>query len=455
MNLNTLSPIDNRYYDKVKHIAPYFSLESWIKYRVKVEIHYLSHLIPKLLSTSPEFRDKYFLTDNELKQFIENLKTIECNCDIKAILEIEKEINHDIKAIEHYIIREIKKMNHIYNPLTNLVHFGLTSQDINSVAFSCQLKNAITITVIPTFNLLLKHLDQLVSTTCGIVMLGHTHGQPAIPTNVGKEFEVFIQRLCYWKVKLENFEYYTKMGGALGNLNAHNYAYPDVDWDDFFDDLIKKIGLKRWTRTTQITNYDDMVDLFGIIVGINNVLIDLSQDCWLYISKGYFKLRQIGNEIGSRTTPEKINPIDFENAEGNLKVANCGFNMLIDKLPVSRLQRDLTDSTVLRNVGVYFAHTILSYENIMEGLSKLEVDDVLIYQDLEAHPECLCEAIQILMKTFKIDNEYDIVRQVTLNNKFRDLEELKQKIIDYMDQNDIDYDSEFIEKLIDLNYNNY
>lgn len=455
MNFNTISPIDNRYYERVKQISLFFSLESWIKYRLRIEVHYLESLITRLLKISPEFRERYFVSETDLKLFIDKLNTFEHDCDVQDILDIEKDTRHDIKAIEYYIGKQIKKMDSKFHPFINLIHFGLTSQDTNSVAFSCQLKNTVTISIIPTLNHLLEHLDQLVSTTEGIVMLGHTHGQPAIPTNVGKEFEVFIQRLNYWGKKLNNFEYYTKMGGALGGLNAHNYAYPDIDWDDFFDDLIKKLGLKRWTRTTQITNYDDITDLFGIIVGINNVLLDLSQDCWLYISKGYFKLKCGKNQVGSSTMPQKVNPINFENAEGNLKVANSGFSMLIDKLPVSRLQRDLTDSTVLRNVGVYFAHTILAYENIMEGLSKLEVDDELIYRDLEAHPECLSEAIQILMKTYNIENGYDIVRKVTQNNKFADLEELKQKIIDHMDQNDIDYDTEFIDKLIDLNYNNY
>jgi adenylosuccinate lyase len=455
MNLNTISPIDNRYYEKVKQISVFFSLESWIKYRLRIEVHYLESLISKLLDVSPEFRERYYLTDIDLKIFKDKLNTFERDCDVKDILAIERQTRHDIKAIEYYIGNQIKNMDEKYHSFVNFIHFGLTSQDINSVAFSCQLKNTITISIIPTMNHLLEHLEQLISTTEGIVMLGHTHGQPAIPTNIGKEFEVFVQRLNYWGKKLSNFEYYTKMGGALGGLNAHNYAYPDIDWDDFFDDLTNKLGLKRWNKTTQITNYDDIVDLFGIIVGINNILIDLSQDCWLYISKGYFKLKCEKDQVGSSTMPQKVNPINFENAEGNLKVANSGFNMLIDKLPVSRLQRDLTDSTVLRNVGVYFAHTILSYDNIMEGLSKLEVNDVLIYKDLEAHPECLSEAIQILMKIFNIENGYDIVRQVTQNNKFNDLEELKQKIIDHMDQNDIGYDSEFIEKLIDLNYNNY
>jgi adenylosuccinate lyase len=455
MNLNTISPIDNLYYDKIKQISSYFSLESWIKYRLRIELHYLESLIINLLKFSPEFREKYYICEKDLKIFIDKLNIIERNCDVKDIIEIEKETEHDIKAIEYYIVNQIKKMDLKFHQFTNLVHFGLTSQDINSVAFSCQLKNIVTISLIPTLNNLLDHLDQLVSTTDGIIMLGHTHGQPAIPTNIGKEFEVFVQRLNYWTKKIINFEYYTKMGGVVGSLNAHIYAYPDIDWVDFFDEFIKKLGFKRWTRTTQITNYDDIVDLFGIIVGINNVLLDLSQDCWLYISKGYFKLKCDKNKLGTSIMSQKINPINFENAEGNLKMANCCFNMLINKLPVSRLQRDLIDNTMLRNVGVYFAHTILAYGNIMEGLSKLEVDNVLIYSDLEAHPECLSEAIQILMKTFKIENSYDIVRQVIQNNKFKDLEELKQKIIDHLDQNDIDYDSEFIEKLIDLNYNNY
>ena len=275
MNFNTISPIDNRYYERVKQISVFYSLESWIKYRLRIEVHYLESLIAYLLKISPEFREKYYLNENDLKIFKDKLNTFERDCDVKDILEIERETKHDIKAIEYYIGNQIRKMDSKFHPFINLIHFGLTSQDTNSVAFSCQLKNTITISIIPTLNHLLEHLKQLVSTTEGIVMLGHTHGQPAIPTNVGKEFEVFVQRLNYWGKKLSDFEYYTKMGGALGGLNAHNYAYPDIDWEDFFNDLVKKLGLKRWTKTTQITNYDDIVYLFGIIVGINNVLLDL------------------------------------------------------------------------------------------------------------------------------------------------------------------------------------
>jgi adenylosuccinate lyase len=432
--MDSISPIDNRYFDKVKEIANNFSYFSWIKYRVKIEVDYLIALA-KLLHNQDL---------SHLEKLYKKFNIIEMN----VILDFERKTKHDIKAIEYYIASFIPTKK-------NLVHFGLTSQDVNSMAFSLQLKDCINDNIIPQLYITNSILNILSEKWKDITILAYTHGQPAIPTKMGKEIKVFTTRLNYWYQQIKDFQYYTKIGGAVGNLNAHKLAYPDIDWVKFFNNFVKKYDLKRWQKTTQITNHDDIVNILSHLVNVNNLLIDLCQDMWLYISKGYFGLKKDNkDQVGSSTMPQKVNPIDFENAEGNLKIANSGLEMLINKLPISRLQRDLTDSTVLRNTGVYLAHSLLAYKNIVTGLEKLTINLAMINKDLDTHPECLSEGIQTLMRVYNIDGAYDIMRLATQNKTFTSLEAFKDTIIEFIDNN-ISCPDILIERIKKLTMFNY
>lgn len=432
--MDSISPIDNRYFERVKEISNNFSYLNWIKYRLKIEIDYLIDLV-KLLHNEDV---------NYLKKIYQDFDIIELN----IILDFERKTKHDIKAIEYYIATFVPEKK-------NLIHFGLTSQDINSVAFSLQLKDCITNNIIPNLYITNSVVSILSEKWKDITIMAYTHGQPAIPTKLGKELKVFHTRLTYWYRKIRNFNYHTKIGGAVGNLNAHKLAYPEIEWTNFFNNFIKNYGLERWQYTTQITNHDDIINIFSYLLNINNVLIDLCQDIWLYISKAYFGIKKSKDQVGSSTMPQKVNPIDFENAEGNLKIANSGLEMLINKLPISRLQRDLTDSTVLRNVGVYLAHSLLAYKNIITGLEKLTINQKNIDKDLESHPECLAEAVQTLMRVYDIDNAYDIIRLATQNKTFTSLYDFKKTIINFLKDNNISCPNILIERISSLNMYNY
>ena len=456
----TISPLDNRYFSKVKEITDSFSYYNWVKYRLKVEIDYLVELV-KVINSDDNNNENihYKYTTIEIYHFSNEFKIKYQNFnldELHIILDYEKNTRHDIKAIEYYICNFLDTLEPKYHKLKNLVHFGLTSQDVNSVAFSLQLKDCIINTIIPYINQIINKIDDYSNQWKDITIMAYTHGQPAIPTKLGKELMVYLTRLLYWFNYLKCFSYYTKMGGAVGNLNAHKLAYPFIDWETFFNKFVSKYHLIRWNKTTQITNYDDIVNLSSYIMNINNVLVDLSQDMWLYISKSYFGLKKTSiDQVGSSTMPQKVNPIDFENAEGNLKISNSGLNMLISKLPVSRLQRDLTDSTVLRNMGVYLAHSLLSYKNILSGLNKLTINEMVIKEDLESHPECLSEAIQILMRVYNIDDGYNIIRLATQNKRFTSLNDFKNEIIKYLNDNQINYPDILKEKIKDLTLYNY
>ena len=361
---NTLCPLDNRYYNKISILSKYFSYKNWIAYRLLIELKYYKFLYDLL----PELYNN--INIERINKFI----NIEGNTDnIESIINIEKEVHHDIKAIElflrnQYVILDIGDIKY-----REYIHFGLTSQDINSVAFSLQLKDCITECILPKLNTIIHLLQNKSIQWNNIVILGLTHGQPAIPTTLGKEIAVFIERIKYCIERLENFKYYTKIGGAVGTLAAHYITYPDINWCEQFTNFCNDLGLYRWKTTTQITNYEDIIELSQILIRINNIFIDFCQDIWLYISNKIFILNKLTDkQVGSSTMPQKVNPINFENAEGNLKLTNAGLDFFVLKLPISRLQRDLTDSTVLRNYGMYLGYMLLAFINIEEGVNRLQ-----------------------------------------------------------------------------------
>ena len=440
----SLSPLDNRYLKNTQELHQFFSYESWIKYRITFEIKYLAFLLRKL----NQYKELPYLPKEELGVvllFLNDLLTMDTQQFqdvITKVLEYEKTTHHDIKAIEYWLrdkLEEIPLLTQIQKRrLKELVHFGLTSNDVNSVAMSAQWRDFYKLYEANVNDLLLKIIA--VGERCNITILGHTHGQPAVPTNMRKELMVFFDR-----IKNVSFQIYevnrnddntmkshkTKLGGAIGNLNAHYATLPNIDWKMEMDYFIKsEYRMDRWQRTTQITNYEDMIYCFQTIVSINNILIDLCQDIWLYISKHYFILKKENkNQVGSSTMPQKVNPIDFENAEGNLKMANAGLHFLIDKLAVSRLQRDLTDSTVLRNVGTYMGHTWLAYEKVCNGLKKLEVNIPVINDDLHSHPEVLGEAVQTILRFYGLPNGYDVIRMASQNKSFVSQTEYKESVL--------------------------
>jgi adenylosuccinate lyase len=435
---STLSPLDNRYSHQVQSVANYFSYENWIKYRVRVELLYFDCLcdIPSLN-----------INGNILRQTF--LKSA-FNINVNEICKIEKETLHDIKAIEIYLRNEYDRLSIGPPQYKEFIHFGLTSQDINSVAFSLQLKECIECVLIPKYSSIITILQHKSYEWYNIIIMAMTHGQPAIPTTLGKEIKVFIERLSYCLEKLKKFTYHTKLGGAVGTLAAHYKTYPNIDWVEKMDTLCRGIGLKRWNNTTQITNYEDIIEVSQIIIRLNNILMDLSQDVWLYISNTVFILKkETATQVGSSTMPQKVNPINFENAEGNLRIANAGLNMIVGKLPISRLQRDLTDSTILRNYGVYLGHTMVSLHNIEKGLCKLEPDTISIQNQLDAHPEIMAESVQCIFRKHGIPNGYDIVRLATQTYKFTNLQQFKEKMIDGISN------TEAIKEIMALDFENY
>jgi adenylosuccinate lyase len=442
----SISPLDNRYYNKISDLSNYFSYNSWIKYRVYVELEYFSFLY-KIL---PELNN------------IENAKMMEFsdiknNINIATILELEKRIHHDIKAIEVYLREQYEQLNIGPTKYKEFIHFGLTSQDINSIAFSLQLKDCINECIIPKIKLIIQQLKSKSELWKDTVILALTHGQPAIPTTLGKEIMVFVERIEYCLDKLKNFKYYTKIGGAVGTLAAHYTTYPEIEWKEELTKFCKQLGLERWNTTTQITNYEDIIELSQILIRINSIFIDFSQDIWLYISNEIFVLNKISSEqVGSSTMPQKVNPINFENAEGNLKLANAGLDFFALKLPISRLQRDLTDSTVLRNYGVYLGHMLLALINIERGVNQLEPNVTQIQKQLDKSPEILGEAIQCLLRKHGIPNGYEIIRNLTQSKKYCSLEQFKTEILENINiLNKLDTNDNLRNDIQNLSYEKY
>ena len=403
--LTAISPVDGRYRRQLSNLSIYFSEFALIKQRVVVEVEYFIFLSEKNFFTLPA----------KAKKHLQNVAEDFSLSDAEKIKKIEAVTNHDVKAVEYFIKEELEKA-HAEN-LKEWIHFGLTSQDINNTAFPMLWKNAVEKEYLPLVLQLANVLNGLANEWKSISMLAHTHGQPASPTILGKEIMVFVERI---KNQLEQFKpipFTAKFGGATGNFNAHSVAYPKTDWIKFANEFVeKKLGLKRQQFTTQIEHYDMLAAHFDNIKRINTILIDLCRDLWQYISMNYFTQKINKNEVGSSAMPHKVNPIDFENAEGNLGLANALLEHLSAKLPISRLQRDLTDSTVIRNIGVPFAHTILSVLSIKKGLSKLILNEQKITDDLENNWAVVAEAIQTILRRENYPEPYEALKQLTRGN---------------------------------------
>lgn len=403
--LTAISPVDGRYRAKTETLAPYFSEYGLIKYRVLVEVEYFIALCELPLPQLADFPVKHFSTlRNWCKNFTE--------ADAQTIKSTEKITNHDVKAVEYFLKEKFDEAG--LSRWKEFIHFGLTSQDINNTAIPLSLKEAAEQVMLPQLKQLLQQLNTLAETWKDVPMLAHTHGQPASPTRLGKEIQVFASRLQQQLQQLEQVPYSAKFGGATGNMNAHHVAYPRVNWNDFANDFVeRKLHLKRSWPTTQIEHYDNLAAFCDATRRINTILIDFCRDVWTYISMEYFKQKTAKNEVGSSAMPHKVNPIDFENAEGNLGVANALLEHLSAKLPVSRLQRDLTDSTVLRNIGVPFAHILISVSSIQKGLSKLLLNEEAIKADLEANWAVVAEAIQTILRRENYPQPYEKLKELT------------------------------------------
>jgi adenylosuccinate lyase len=402
--ITAISPIDGRYADKTKEISSYFSEFALIKYRIFVEIQYLMKLSEQI-----SFKGSQKLEEN--KEAILDLFTAFDVKEALKIKEIESITNHDIKAVEYYLKEKFDAMD--LSDISEWIHFGLTSQDINNTAIPLSIKDFLTDVFYPQIYSLVKELKSMEEAWGNIPLLARTHGQPASPTTLGKEIGVFVSRLNVQLVHLSTVPINGKFGGATGNFNAHYVAFPSTDWHHFANEFLASLGLERSKPTTQIEHYDNLAALFHNLQRINTILIDFSRDIWTYISMDYFKQATIQGEIGSSAMPHKVNPIDFENAEGNLGVANALFHHLAEKLPISRLQRDLTDSTVLRNTGVPFAHTLIAIKSLKKGLSKLRVQEDKISSDLSKNWMVVAEAIQTILRREGFPKPYEALKDLT------------------------------------------
>ena len=419
--LNAISPIDGRYRNKVSQLANYFSEEALIKYRVKVEIEYFIALCKIPLPQLAGFDNNLF---PDLRKIYENFSAE----DAQKIKDIESVTNHDVKAVEYFIKEKFDALN--LQAHKEFIHFGLTSQDINNTAIPLSIKDAMDEVYYPNLDTLVSKLADLSEEWENIPMLARTHGQPASPTRLGKEFFVFVERINNQAIHIQHTPHAAKFGGATGNFNAHKVAYPDIDWKNFGTHFVEDVlGLHHSFPTTQIEHYDHMAALYDGMKRINTILIDLDRDVWTYVSNDYFKQKIKAGEIGSSAMPHKVNPIDFENSEGNLGMANAIFEHLSAKLPLSRLQRDLTDSTVLRNVGVPFGHTLIGFASTLKGLNKLLLNEAKFAEDLENNWAVVAEAIQTILRREAYPNPYEALKGLTRTN-----EKINQKsIADFID----------------------
>lgn len=411
-SLLAVSPVDGRYSNKVENLWKYFSEFALIKYRVFVEIEYFIALceipLPQLTGIQSE---KLALLRKIHQDF-----SVE---DAARIKEIESITNHDVKAVEYFIKEEFDKLE--LGKYKEFIHFALTSQDANNTALPMSVRDALNDEYFPLIEEIVQKLEEMAADWKNIPMLAKTHGQPASPTKLGKEIMVFVERLKIQMAQLRELKCYAKFGGATGNFNAHFVAYPQINWEQFANSFCQKsLGLERSQYTTQIAHYDSYSAVFDAMRRINNIILDLDRDVWMYISMGYFKQKIKKGEVGSSTMPHKVNPIDFENSEGNIGIANAGFVQLSDKLPVSRLQRDLTDSTVTRFIGVPFGHTIIALKSTLKGLNKLLLNEAAIQKDLEDNWAVVAEAIQTILRREFFPNPYEALKDLTRKNEVTD-----------------------------------
>ncbi|MES2690152.1 MAG: adenylosuccinate lyase [Bacteroidota bacterium] len=406
--LTAISPVDGRYRKQTEQLATFLSEYALIQYRVLIEIEYFIALSELPL---PQMKGKISVADKQ------NLRDVYINfseADALRVKEIEKTTNHDVKAVEYLIKEKMKDLN--LDDISEFIHFGLTSQDINNTAIPLSLMDANVQTMVPALNAIIEKLTSLARAWKNIPMLAHTHGQPASPTKLGKEVMVFVERLQTQLDQLKAIPYNAKFGGATGNFNAHHVAFGKTDWVEFSNSFLSGLGLTRSQYTTQIEHYDNLAAMFDAYKRINNILIDMSRDFWQYISMEYFKQQLKKGEVGSSAMPHKVNPIDFENAEGNLGIANALFEHLSAKLPVSRLQRDLTDSTVLRNIGVPLSHTLIAYNSIQKGLGKLLLNETALHTHLENNWAVCAEAIQTILRREGYPKPYEALKDLTRTN---------------------------------------
>ena len=417
--LKAISPIDGRYHSKTVELNDFFSEFALIRYRVMVEVEYFIALCEIPLPQLEDFEGDY----EDLRAIYEEFQTE----DAEEIKEIEKTTNHDVKAVEYYLKRQFDEMG--LEQWKEFLHFGLTSQDINNTAVPLSMMEAHKLVVKPAIEEVIDKLKDMAKEWKDIPMLARTHGQPASPTHLGKEIYVFVERLRDQLQMLNNVPFTAKFGGATGNMNAHKVAYPDIDWPAFAKHFVEKsLHLKRQQTTTQIEHYDYMAAYFDALRRINTIMIDLSRDIWMYVSMEYFKQKIKAGEVGSSAMPHKVNPIDFENAEGNLGMANAVLTFLSTKLPISRLQRDLTDSTVTRNIGVPIAHTLIAVKSLMKGLDKLLLNEDKIRQDLQQNYAVVAEAIQTILRREEIEGAYELLKGLTRTNKHIDKETIDEFI---------------------------
>jgi adenylosuccinate lyase len=407
--LNAISPIDGRYRGKTKNLSPFFSEEALIRYRVRVEIEYFIALcelpLPQLKSFNPSLFE-------ELRSIYQHFTAD----DAVEIKDIEKTTNHDVKAVEYFIKKEFDKLQ--LQEYKEFIHFGLTSQDINNTAIPLSIKEALEKAYLPQLDSVLEVLKTIAKEYKEVTLLARTHGQPASPTRLGKEIDVFINRLEHQRKSLIEIPHAAKFGGATGNFNAHHVAYPETDWKVFGTHFVENsLGLHHSFPTTQIEHYDYFAALCDNLKRINTIIIDLDRDFWTYISLDYFKQKILAGEVGSSAMPHKVNPIDFENSEGNLGIANALFEYFAGKLPISRLQRDLTDSTVLRNIGTPFGHSLIGFQSTIKGISKLLLNSTKIEEDLSSNWAVVAEAIQTILRREGYPNPYEALKGLTRTNQ--------------------------------------
>ena len=409
-SLNAVSPIDGRYRSKCEPLAKYFSEGALIQYRVRVEVEYFIALAERLKVLRPQLA-RVSAKAEELRDIYRKFSEI----DAETVKETEKTTNHDVKAVEYFLKGKLDALG--LGDIKEFVHFGLTSQDINNTSVPLSMRECAIEVLLPAYHRVLNMIAERAEAWKKIPMLAHTHGQPASPTTLGKEWGVFAYRLRRQINEMERIPFTAKFGGATGNFNAHLVAFPEVDWQAFGNDFVSRnLGLERQQLTTQIENYDMMAAWFDACKRIGVILIDMCRDVWTYVSMEYFKQRIKAGEVGSSAMPHKVNPIDFENAEGNLGLANAIFEHLSHKLPVSRMQRDLTDSTVSRNIGVPIAHTLIALSSIEKGLGKLLLNEEALYRDLENNWAVVAEAIQTILRSVGYPNPYETLKQLTRTN---------------------------------------